>query len=156
MICELSYTNIASHIFVVVIVVIVVFHSVMQGIFSIILGQYMSRWIIVFTVTVITNDVDVFSQSHFIFLWILYYLVNIISMGLHSGPLLLLATSVVWWLACWPLVPKIEGSIPAEAIRFSGRKNPQHASVPWRRFAACKRTLWFMWNRTNWPAISRP
>jgi hypothetical protein len=44
-------------------------------------------------------------------------------MGLHSGPLLLLAASVVWWLACWPLVPKITGSIPAEAIRFFVRKN---------------------------------
>jgi hypothetical protein len=27
----------------------------------------------------------------------------------------------------WPLVPKIVGSIPAEAVRFFWRKNPQHA-----------------------------
>jgi hypothetical protein len=29
--------------------------------------------------------------------------------------------------ACWTLVPKLEGSNPAEALDFSGRKNPQHA-----------------------------
>ena len=52
-------------------------------------------------------------------------------------------------VACWPLVPKFAGSNPAEAIRFLGRKNPQHAflrrevklSVRCRRFAACKRSL---------------
>ena len=27
-------------------------------------------------------------------------------------------------VACWPLVPKFEGSNPAEAV---GRKNPKHA-----------------------------
>ena len=30
-------------------------------------------------------------------------------------------------VACWPLVPKFAGSIPAEAVGFLGRKNPQHA-----------------------------
>jgi hypothetical protein len=30
-------------------------------------------------------------------------------------------------VACWPLVPKFAGSHPAEAVRFLGRKNPQHA-----------------------------
>jgi hypothetical protein len=30
------------------------------------------------------------------------------------------AASVVWWLACWPLVPKIAGSNRAEAVRFFG------------------------------------
>ena len=52
-------------------------------------------------------------------------------------------------VACWPLVPKLAGSNPAEAVGFLGRKNPQHAflrreikpSVPCRRFAACKRSL---------------
>jgi hypothetical protein len=34
------------------------------------------------------------------------------------------AALVVYWLACWPLVPKIVGSKPSD---FSGRKNPQHA-----------------------------
>jgi hypothetical protein len=29
-------------------------------------------------------------------------------------------------VACWPLVSKFAGSHPAEAIGFSGRKNPQH------------------------------
>jgi len=43
-------------------------------------------------------------------------------------------TEVIHWLgfrgldvACWPLVPKFEGSHPAEAVGFLGRKNPQHA-----------------------------
>jgi hypothetical protein len=26
--------------------------------------------------------------------------------------------SVVWWLACWPLVPEFAGSIPTEAVGF--------------------------------------
>jgi hypothetical protein len=26
--------------------------------------------------------------------------------------------SVVWWLACWPLVPEFAGSNPAEAVGF--------------------------------------
>ena len=30
-------------------------------------------------------------------------------------------------VACWPLVPKFAGSNLAEAVRFLGRKNPQHA-----------------------------
>jgi hypothetical protein len=30
------------------------------------------------------------------------------------------AASVVWWLACWPLVPKFAGSNPAEAVGFLG------------------------------------
>ena len=30
-------------------------------------------------------------------------------------------------VACWPLVPKFAGSHPAKAVRFLGRKNPQHA-----------------------------
>ena len=30
-------------------------------------------------------------------------------------------------VAFWPLVPKFAGSNPAEAVRFLGRKNPQHA-----------------------------
>jgi len=52
-------------------------------------------------------------------------------------------------VACWPLPPKFAGSNPAEAVRFLGRKNPQHAlrrracwgAVPCRRFVACKRSL---------------
>jgi hypothetical protein len=48
-------------------------------------------------------------------------------------------------VACWPLVPKSAGSKPAEAVGFSGRKNPQRAFLrrgskvvcPCRRFAAC-------------------
>jgi hypothetical protein len=31
---------------------------------------------------------------------------------------LTLTASVVWWLACWPLVPEFAGSIPAEAVGF--------------------------------------
>ena len=30
-------------------------------------------------------------------------------------------------VVCWPLVPKFAGSNPAEAVRFLGWKNPQHA-----------------------------
>ena len=30
-------------------------------------------------------------------------------------------------VACWPLLPKFAGSNQAEAVRFLGRKNPQHA-----------------------------
>jgi hypothetical protein len=30
-------------------------------------------------------------------------------------------------VACWPLISKFAGSHPAEAVRFLGRKNPQHA-----------------------------
>jgi hypothetical protein len=37
------------------------------------------------------------------------------------------AASTVWWLACWPLVPKIAGSNPAEAVGFFGQKYPQNA-----------------------------
>ena len=29
--------------------------------------------------------------------------------------------------ACWPLVPNFAGSHPAEAVRFLGQKNSQHA-----------------------------
>jgi hypothetical protein len=36
-----------------------------------------------------------------------------------------LTASVVWWLACWPLVPEFAGSIPTEAVGWE--KNPQHA-----------------------------
>jgi hypothetical protein len=37
------------------------------------------------------------------------------------------AASGVYWLACWPLVPKFAGSNPAKVVGFFGRKNPQHA-----------------------------
>jgi hypothetical protein len=37
------------------------------------------------------------------------------------------AASVVWWLACWPLVPKFARSNLAEAVGFFGRKNTQRA-----------------------------
>ena len=52
-------------------------------------------------------------------------------------------------VACWPLVPKLAGSNPDEAVGFLGRKilsTPSFGgevkpSVPCRRFAACKRSL---------------
>jgi hypothetical protein len=52
-------------------------------------------------------------------------------------------------VACWPLVTKFVGSHLAEAVRFLGRKNPQHTflrrgrklSVPCHSFTACKRFL---------------
>jgi hypothetical protein len=47
------------------------------------------------------------------------------------------AASVVYLLACWPLVPKIAGSLPAKAIGFFGRKNPQHAFLRKGSKAVC-------------------
>ena len=38
-------------------------------------------------------------------------------------------------IACWPLVPKFAGSNQAEAVGFSGRKNPQHAFLRRRSIA---------------------
>jgi hypothetical protein len=55
------------------------------------------------------------------------------SMGVAIYPVhwtvldLIMAVSVVKWLACWPLVPKFAGSNPAEAVGFFGRESPQHA-----------------------------
>jgi hypothetical protein len=54
---------------------------------------------------------------------------------------------------CWPLVPKIAGSNPTEAVGFLGEKihnilsfgGEVKPSAPCRRFAACKRTLRFKW-----------
>jgi hypothetical protein len=59
------------------------------------------------------------------------------------------AASVFKWLACWPLVPNITGSLPAEAVGFFGRKILSMPSfgrevkpfAPCHRFAACKRSL---------------
>jgi hypothetical protein len=47
------------------------------------------------------------------------------------------AASVVWWSACWPLVPKIAGLNPAEAVGFFRRKNPQHAFLRRGSKAVC-------------------
>jgi hypothetical protein len=56
--------------------------------------------------------------------------------------------------ACWPLVLKSAGSNPAEDVRiFQGEKIPSTPSfggevkpaVPYRRFAACKRSLNVTW-----------
>src|SRR5215475_13952843 len=47
------------------------------------------------------------------------------------------AASVVYWLACWPLVPKFAGSNPAEVVGFFGRKNPQHAFLRKGSKAVC-------------------
>jgi hypothetical protein len=41
------------------------------------------------------------------------------------------------WLACWPLVPKIAGLNPVEAVRFFGQKNPQHAFLQRGSKAIC-------------------
>jgi hypothetical protein len=49
----------------------------------------------------------------------------------------LLAASVVYWLACRPLVPKIAGLNPAKAVGFFGQKNPQHAFLRRGSKAAC-------------------
>jgi hypothetical protein len=47
------------------------------------------------------------------------------------------AASVVQWLACCPLVPKIVGSNPAEDVGFFERKNPQHAFLRRGNKAVC-------------------
>jgi hypothetical protein len=52
-------------------------------------------------------------------------------------------------VSCWPLVPKLAGSHPAEAVGFSGRKilstpffgGEVKPPVPCRSFTACKRSL---------------
>jgi len=54
-------------------------------------------------------------------------------------------------VACWPLVSKFEGSQPAEAVGFLGRKNPSFGgeakpSAPCRSFTACKISLNVTWN----------
>jgi hypothetical protein len=38
--------------------------------------------------------------------------------NLSMGSIWNLTASVVWWLACWPLVPEFAGSIPTEAVGF--------------------------------------
>jgi hypothetical protein len=70
----------------------------------------------------------------------IYYVV--LQFQQSEGAVFSTAASVVWWLACWSLVPKIAGSIPDEKIysmpSFGGEVKP---SVPCRRFSACKRIL---------------
>ena len=41
------------------------------------------------------------------------------------------------WVACWPLVPNLAGSNPAEAVGFLWVKQSS-ARLPCRRCAACK------------------
>ena len=48
--------------------------------------------------------------------------VAVVRDAIQHSPYHSVAASVVWWLACWPLVPKFAGSNPAEAIGFFGRK----------------------------------
>ena len=68
------------------------------------------------------------------------------------GPFLLIMVDYFGGVevACWPLVPKLAGSIPAEAVGFLRAKKilstpffggEVKPSVPRRRFAACKRSL---------------
>jgi hypothetical protein len=58
-------------------------------------------------------------------------------------------------VACWPLEPKVEGSNPAEAVRFfRAKKNPQHAFL--RRFTAFKRSLNATWKSNISGKIYRP
>jgi hypothetical protein len=38
--------------------------------------------------------------------------------------------SVVWWLACWPLVPQFAGSIPTEAVGFFSDVKKSSACLP--------------------------
>jgi hypothetical protein len=47
------------------------------------------------------------------------------------------AASVVKWLACWPLIPKIAVLNTVKAVGFFGRKNPQYAFFQRRSKAVC-------------------
>jgi hypothetical protein len=40
------------------------------------------------------------------------------SRGVGIFLILAMTASVVWWLACWPLVPEFAGSILTEAVAF--------------------------------------
>jgi hypothetical protein len=40
------------------------------------------------------------------------------SMIIIATMALAMTASVVWWLACWHLVPEFAGSIPTEAVGF--------------------------------------
>ena len=66
-------------------------------------------------------------------------------------------------VACWPLVPKFEGSNPVEAFEFFSTpsfRREVKPFVPCRRFTACKGSLNVTWNlgifRQNSSDISRP
>jgi hypothetical protein len=41
-----------------------------------------------------------------------------------------LTASVVWWLACWPLVPEFTGSNPAEVVGFFRYMEKSSACLP--------------------------
>jgi hypothetical protein len=43
---------------------------------------------------------------------------------------LILTASVVWWLACWPLVPEFAGSNPAEVVGFFRYRKRSSACLP--------------------------
>jgi hypothetical protein len=61
----------------------------------------------------------------------LFALLVIVRNSLNLNLLLLLG------IACWPLVPNIAGSNPAEAVGFFGQKNPQHAFLRRGSKAVC-------------------
>jgi hypothetical protein len=59
--------------------------------------------------------------------------------------------SVVWWLACWPLVPEFAGSYPTEAVGFFPTwKNPQHAFL--RRGSKIIFPISRLWGMSKIPA----
>jgi hypothetical protein len=67
----------------------------------------------------------------------------------NVSPVTVFIATSVEWLACWPLVPKLAGSNPAEAVGFdfSGEKilsmpsfgGEVKPSAPCCSFAACKK-----------------
>jgi hypothetical protein len=60
-----------------------------------------------------------FLSSLFFFI---YFSIDILS--------LFLTASMVWWLACWPLVPEFAGSIQTEAVGFFSVVKKSSACLP--------------------------
>jgi hypothetical protein len=58
---------------------------------------------------------------------------------------------MVLWLACWPLLLKIMGLNPAEAVGFVRRKNPQHAFLRRGSKAIC--AMLQLWGTLKNPVI---
>ena len=80
------------------------------------LRLFISTWINAETCRSFTTRLNIIVSNYSAIFWCIY---------IHTYIYMVTAASVVWWLACRPLVPKIAGSIPAEAVGFFGRKNPQ-------------------------------
>jgi hypothetical protein len=62
---------------------------------------------------------------------ITYYECVFLALGVqHAQFMRHMTASVVWWLACWPLVPEFAGSIPTEAVGFFSDVKKSSACLP--------------------------